>query len=207
MPPAYRVRARVVDIRGDTPKPTDAFLVDTNVWFWAAYARASLGLKPPLAYQLLTYPSYLTKALTAKATLYRCGLCLAELTHLIEKTEREIYGAAHGAISAKEYRHNFPAERANVVAEVRAAWAGAKGVSAPLAVNVDDPTTDAALVRFQTQLLDGYDLFLLEGIGTAGVTQVLTDDGDYCTAPGIQVFTANANVVAAAVSQGMLLTR
>jgi hypothetical protein len=40
MPPRYNVRARVIDISTDTPRPTDAFLVDTNVWYWCAYSDA-----------------------------------------------------------------------------------------------------------------------------------------------------------------------
>lgn len=30
----YDVRARVIDLKADTPKVEDMFLVDTNVWFW-----------------------------------------------------------------------------------------------------------------------------------------------------------------------------
>jgi hypothetical protein len=146
--------------------------------------------------------------LTAKAKRFRCGLCLAELAHLIEKTEREIYETANGVkVGTKDYRHNLPAERANVVAEVQAAWAQVKSMSDPLAVTVDDPSTDAALLRFQSQPLDGYDLFILEGMSNGKVTQILTDDADYCTVPGIEVFTANRNVVHAAAAQGRLLKR
>ena len=41
----------------------------------------------------------------------------------------------------------------------------------------------------------------------AGVVQVITDDGDYVTVPGIKVFTANHNVIRAARNQGKLITR
>jgi hypothetical protein len=40
-----------------------------------------------------------------------------------------------------------------------------------------------------------------------GVLQLITDDGDFATVPGIQVFTANRNVINAARSQGKLQTR
>jgi hypothetical protein len=40
-----------------------------------------------------------------------------------------------------------------------------------------------------------------------GVVQVITDDGDFSTVPGIQVFTANRNVIQAARAQGRLITR
>jgi hypothetical protein len=42
---------------------------------------------------------------------------------------------------------------------------------------------------------------------TRGVIQLITDDGDFATIPGIQVFTANRNVVTAARAQGKLLKR
>ncbi len=41
----------------------------------------------------------------------------------------------------------------------------------------------------------------------SGVTQVLTDDGDFCTVPGITLFTANRGVVEAARVQGKLVIR
>src|SRR5947209_5121126 len=82
------------------------------------------------------------------------------------------------------------------------AWAKIKRQSLPLVLTLDDPSTDAALVRFATQPVDGLDLFLLEGMFAASVKQVLTDDGDYCTVPGLQVFTANQRVVAAARAAG-----
>jgi len=77
----------------------------------------------------------------------------------------------------------------------------------PITLSLDRATTEAALNRFKTQPLDGYDLFLLEAMDQAGITQVITDDGDYCTVPQIQVFTANQRVLSSAQSQGMLARR
>jgi hypothetical protein len=48
---------------------------------------------------------------------------------------------------------------------------------------------------------------MLEAIKNHGVVQVITDDGGFATVPGIQVFTANKNVINAARSQGKLLIR
>ena len=209
MPVNYHVGAEVVDIRADKPRATDSFLVDTNVWFWVTYTRASMGAEPPRAHQTRWYPRYLSAARRSRAALKRCGLSLAELAHGIERTEREIYEASAGGtkIPNKEFRHNLAAERANVATEVQTAWEQVKGIAAPVDVLIDDPTADAALARFATQLLDGYDLFIVEALSRAGIVQVLTDDGDYCTVPGIQVFTANERVINAAQVQAKLLTR
>lgn len=203
----YAIHADVVDIRQDVPKPDDAFLVDTNVWYWLTYTRASQAEQPPKNYQINDYPSYISKAISAKSQLHRCGLSLAELAHLIERTEREIYSRSNVALVSKEYRHNHPTERANVVAEIQTAWSQVNTMAQTLDLQIDEQAISAALSRLSSQPLDGYDLFILEAISKAGVVKIITDDGDFVTVPGIQVFTANYNVIKTAQNQGKLLQR
>jgi predicted nucleic acid-binding protein len=206
MPPSYTVRAEVVDIFRDTPQGDDLFLVDTNVWYWTAYAKAAGGARQ---YQISSCPKYLQMAKTAGAVLTWCGLSLAELAHLIETTERKIYETAKGlTLQEKEYRHDYPGERANdVVPEVQAAWAVVENIGMSIDLLVNAPCTTQALYRFANQPLGGYDLFLLEAMARAKVTQILTDDGDFVTVPGIKVFTNNLNVIRAAKAQGRLVVR
>lgn len=197
----YAVKAEVVNIQFDTPQKDDIFLVDTNVWYWLTYTQASTFADP---YQINDYPAYLRKVISAQGLLLYCGLSLAELAHNIEQVERKIFPTT---VKPKEYRHNYSIERANVVAEVIAAWSQVTSIAVSTDVTVDETTTNASLTRFQTQLLDGYDLLILEAMDKAGIVQVITDDGDYVTVPGIKVFTANRNVITAARNQGKLITR
>jgi predicted nucleic acid-binding protein len=201
MPLNYIVQAEIIDIRSDSPKKEDIFLVDTNAWYWYTYTNASISSR---SYQITDYPSYLAKAISANSLLLYCGLSLAELAHNIEQVERQIFSPT---VKAKEYRHNFPTERLKVVAEVQAAWSQVTSIAVCTDVVVSEDASNAALTRFQTQLLDGYDLLILEAMDKAGVNQVITDDGDYVTVPGIKVFTANAGAIAAARSQGKLVVR
>jgi len=203
----YTVHADVIDIRRDSPRPDDVFLVDSNVLYWLTYTRASQASQPPRTYQINDYPAYIAKALSAKSGLCNCGLSFAELSHRIEKTEREIYIRANVDVGKKGFRHNCISERSSVVAEVQAAWGQVKTMTQAVTIQIDEIVTDAALARFSTQPLDGYDLFILEAIANAGVVKVITDDGDYVTVPGIQVFTANHNVITASQIQGKLLVR
>ncbi|MEG5058310.1 hypothetical protein QUB60_10170 [Microcoleus sp. A2-C5] len=201
MAPQYTVKAEVVDIGSDIPQKDDIFLVDTNVWYWLTYTQASTSAR---SYQINDYPAYLTKIISAQGLLLYCGLSLAELAHNIEQAERAIFSTT---LNTKEYRHNEQTERDNVVAEVVAAWGQVTSIAVSTDVTIDETTTNASLTRFQTQLLDGYDLLFLEAMDKAGVVQVITDDGDYVTVPGIKVFTANRNVIMAARNQGKLITR
>jgi len=195
------VQAEVVDIRSDNPKKDDIFLVDTNAWYWHTYTNASI---PRSSYQIPEYPSYIAKAISANALLSYSGLSLAELAHSIEKAEREIFSSA---LKPKEYRHNYPTERVKVVTEVQSAWSQVTSTAVCTDVLVNEETSEAALARFQTQLLDGYDLLILEAMDKANIAQIITDDGDYVTVPGIKVFTANYGAIAAARYQGKLLVR
>jgi hypothetical protein len=199
----YVVQAEVIDIRSDSPRPSDMILVDSNIWFWMTYSGAGLSNDR----QARVYPPYVKLARKSKAKLLRCGLSMAELAHGIERAEFEVFEKTHPNERSKEFRHNYDAERAAVVNDVKSAWCIVKSMAAPIALTIDEATTDNALARFPTQLLDGYDLFIAEAIARADVPQVLTDDGDYCTIPGIQVFTANRRVIEAANNQRKLLTR
>ncbi len=209
----YTVRAEVIDITADTPKAEDTFLVDTNVWYWLTYTRASQSARPPLHYQTSNYPNYTNAALGAGARIFQSGLSLAELTHLIEKAEYEIFAQANPAIFPnpnkfdKNFRHDRNNERRQTVSEIQAAWAQVSSLAEPLTVTIDTTKTTAALTRLQTEKMDGYDLFILESMKNNGVIQVITDDGDFGTVPDIRVFTANRTLIRAANAQGRLIAR
>lgn len=203
----YRIAAEVVDVRQDCPNSTDIFLVDSNVWYWLTYTKASLVEGYGAKRRTADYSSFLNKAIAQRAQLCRCGLSLAELAHIIERSERTIFIKTHGHIDTKEFRHNYPKERLSVVSEVEAAWGQVKSMASPLSILIDSNLTDAALNRFSKDSLDAYDIFFLEVMSNNKVPQLITDDGGFATVSGIRVFTANQNVISAAQSQGKLLTR
>lgn len=199
------VEAEVIDVVSDRPQRSDIFLVDTNVWIWQTYPNAKNSSK------IREYGAYLKAARQNGSTLSYSGLVLAELAHVIERTECEIYNKVNNiALTAKEFRHNHPNERSKVVNLLQTAWMQIQSLAVPLdELTIDESTTNAALARFQTQALDGYDLFILEAIHKAnpGQVKILTDDMDYATVPNIQLFTSNIQVIKLAKVQGKLLRR
>jgi predicted nucleic acid-binding protein len=204
----YEIQAQIVDIRVDLPRSDDIFLVDTNVWYWHTYTNANVS---SLDYQIERYPEYLSQAISANSVLSYIGLTLSELSHLIEQTERNIFVESLNLdpkkFKPKEYRHNYPDERKKVVQEIVTAWSQVKSIAAPLDFTVDETVTNSALLQLQSQTLDGYDLFMLEAMKKEGITQIITDDGDFSTIAGISVFTANSNIIRAAKIQDRLMTR
>ncbi len=204
----YDIQAQIVDIKVDSPCAEDVFLVDTNVWYWHTYTNADVSASP---YQIDNYPEYLFKAISANSILTYTGLSLSELSHLIEQTERNLFIESRSLdpkiFKPKEYRHNYPIEREKVIQEIETAWSQVTSIAAPLDVIIDEKVSNAALSRLKSQALDGYDLFMLEAMKKEDITQVITDDGDFITVPGIMVFTANNNVIRMAKAQGKLVRR
>jgi predicted nucleic acid-binding protein len=196
---AVLIQADVVDIAADSPKPSDVFLVDTNVWFWTAYSKASITK----SYRA-TYASYLTKALAAGSRLYVSGLSQAELIHVIEKAEMELFGKTK---ELKEFRYNFPAQRTMVVSEATTAWSVVQNMAVTVDVLVDDDMHKRTLARLSTCTMDAYDLISAEVMFEEGIPQVLTSDMDFASVPGITLFTANQRVLLAAQSDKKLLVR
>ena len=199
----YNIKAQVVDIRHDVPKANDTFLVDTNVWYWMSYTRASISAR---TYQIRDYPDYLKQARIQKSTLTYCGLSLNELAHNIEGTEKKLFDPGN-IFPPKEFRHNRPSERAKVVNEIRIAWNTVESIGALIPITIDQTVIDASLINLDTLSLDGYDIFILEAMKLSGINSILTDDGDFSTVQGITLFTANNSVITAAKTQNKLFTR
>ncbi|CAG1020969.1 hypothetical protein MTYM_00661 [Methylococcales bacterium] len=206
MPP--QVRAQVVDIRADKPAQTDCFFVDTNAWYWLSYPRASQTVVGPQSDKIKLYPAYIKLARSAKAPLHCCALTFAELAHNIEKAEWEIHAQQIGQKSdPKKFRHQYTGHRKQVVELIKDVWGEVLCMSTQLDITLNGAFTSSALATFPTVVLDGYDLLILEAMRQKGLTQIITDDSDYASVPGITIFTANQTVVRAAQKAGKLIAR
>lgn len=209
MAPNYKVASSVVDIRVDIPRAGDVFLVDTNVWYWTTYQRASQADDVPDANQLTHYPSYLAKAVRAGASIYRSELSFSELAHLIERSEAQIMRQNLGRekYSAKDFRHSGAPEVASCRKQIATSWAAISRLSQSVSCLANEASTAAAIAALPTVLLDPYDLLILQTAREAGVLNFLTDDGDFSTIAGISVYTANERVLGPALRNGRIISR
>ena len=202
----YTIRSRVVDIRGQLPAQNDQVFVDTNVWFWSTYSKASHPAVGTRHHQIRHYPTFLKNARTIGAGLHVCDLVLPELMHQIEESERLIYLASSGLtdITRKEFRHNHPHARHGVVQEVAAAWGTVEQICGGSSHSVGAVDSTQALADFASMPLDGYDMYFHQVMEHLGLDRILTDDGDFCMLDGITVLTANLRVIDLARQQNRL---
>jgi predicted nucleic acid-binding protein len=206
------VRANVVDIKTDRPQKSDRFLIDTNAWYWLAYSRSEETLRPPKTYQITQYPRYIHAALKEMSNLFWSGLSMAELTTLIERSEYDIFCQKNqlepNLFPLKEYRHDHPSERANqLIPRIIIAWNFVENVGQCLESIIHQETVTQAIEDLKNQEVDGYDGLMVHAAKTANISQIITDDIDFITVPGITVFTANRNAISVAKSQNKLIDR
>lgn len=201
-----KVLADVVDIKVDLPKRSDMFVADTNVWLVLNYA--PLSLVNPHSYRTVEYPAYVKKIRGAGARMAHSSLTLAEMAHVIEGKEYEVWRAIPGneGLKLKHFRRD-EAERQRVFDEVEGAWAATKAASTCVDCLLDAQTADATLERLRLFPLDGYDAMMLAAIRGKGLSMVLTDDFDFITVSGLTVFTANPESIRLAQMQGRLIHR
>jgi hypothetical protein len=204
MPINYSIKANIIDITKDRPVKGDRFLVDSCVWFWMTYPNAS---QSAIYYQTDIYPKYVNQALGVDCAIFRAEFSFAELAHQIEQTEHSIYRKYVEELSIKDYRHNNPTERERIVDEIVMAWQQVQSMAKALTGFVDENFIASILEGIRLGQLDSYDLFILEVMKSNGIFQVITDDGDFSTIDGIQVFTANRNVIKSAEKLGKKIER
>lgn len=207
MPAPPLVRAHVVDIQADVPQTNDVFFADAHVWYWFAYPRAGLVRNPPDAARVTAYLSYTAAALNAQAALVRTGVTLMELATIIGNAEWEICNINRvPQIGKKVFRYDAHNRRA-VVTQIRAAWRFVVDASHHVDIGLGEIETRRVLSRLSVQPVDGQDALVINALRAHGISQIISDDADFAAVRGIQMFTANADVLAAAVRQDRLLVR
>ena len=201
------IRADVVDAKKRVIRANEAFLVDTNVWFWMCYEAApdAPGVSKP--WQSREYPAVLDRVLKAGGRLVWSPFSWSELGHIIERTEWKIALAcgATQAETAKQFRYESADERERVVNAIQHTWLQVTSLAEPMpGIELNAITVDAANQELSSVMLDGYDLFMAQQLRTSGLTGIITDDADFVTFSGITVFTANSRTLSEARAQDKL---
>lgn len=194
-----RVRATVVDLRGDQPRSTDEVWVDTNVWLVLAYTRV------PCERRLEPYAKYVKSLLGVRAKLAAGTVNIAELARCVEFKEREIFEAANGVrfSSIKEFRKS--GGRVVAAQAIKDAWSVLTTLAtlSPYAVQ-SAHVSAAADGMLSGDFLDGGDAVQLAEARQRGLALVLSDDSDFATVEGITLLTANERVLRLANEQQRL---
>lgn len=204
----YTISADIYDISTDVPQKEDIIFVDTNVWFWLTYTKASQVTSTTRS--ISSYITYINRALSISALLIYSPLVYAELAHTIAKSELDLFCSLNSSqIKLKEFRNNYPTEWNNAINEINTAIGQIKCLGVPLSPPPDEKFMEEVCKcqKSYGKHLDIYDIIYVKQMESERISKIITDDGDFSTIPNINMFTSNRNVLTLAQSARRLKCR
>ena len=178
-----------------------AFYLDTNIWYWLTYPDSNTERLSD------DYAHFVNEIHLAKDTkILYSHLTFAELTNIIEREKLNSYKRDSGNqhISKKQYRQLID-ERNNVVEDIEISLNQITriGESDEAFVEVlNYIKKDDFIKTLQETTLDGTDILMANFIKQNGVQNIITNDRDYLTIRGVNIFTFDLRVINTAQCQG-----
>ena len=187
--------ATIIDIKNvdinEIPKE-EVFAIDTNVLVWAHYSQASNVTLKNQPYQVLEYPSFISRLLNKGNKIVTTNLNITELMGVIERNEYKIYKAVHNAynLKFKAYRQ-LAQERANYKKEIDTIMLQIKSMYQNQIEIVD--ITDDMIQKFQQEICnnrcDIFDYIVIDHLKKMGIHNYISDDKDFSTIDDLNLYT------------------
>ncbi len=201
-----KIRASVVDIRGDDPSSSDRLLVDSNVWIGLTDANPS----PSRRSQWRPYERYIRETKDASGRLVVSPFTFPEICKYFEHEELGRHNARNSTappMQLKAFREDT-ASRSVVVAAIDTSWRQVRALATLVLTPVTQACVDGAMKGLGGgDLVDGVDAMLVADLHRDGLTGIITDDRDFGSIDGILVFTANEKLLRSAAEAGRTVRR
>jgi hypothetical protein len=216
------VNAQVVDIRSTSKSLPKSVVADANVLYFVYYDFASLsgaGVALPSFRQRNFYSAWFARALSSGVTLCATYTTFAEYVHLVERMELNCHwvtdpnkpeldpanpGQSFSPQYVKKLRYHYHDRlqviRANVETYLKSVQ---KNVALLPALRGDG--FGAVIQAWSSSSSDIGDAALVAEAKLAGIPRVISDDADFVSFDGIQLYTANSGVISAAAQANKLL--
>jgi len=200
--------ARVCDISSfpiDKIADNMTFAVDTNVLYYMHYTKATTYEKVS-EYQSLYYPRFINALLDKDVKLVTTIHNVMELLYIIEDTEFDIYKEINGTadLSKKNYREII-SERNIIKTELDTAFLQIKNIYGILNFEIEVLKIDEFIDCFSMHKCDNYDYLIIEYLKSKGYNNFITDDRDFLSIDGVNVYTANKRAVSFAAANRILI--
>jgi predicted nucleic acid-binding protein len=188
---------QVLNLYKHNPVSNEKYFVDTNVWYWTSYVSSKTILAKEYSnkYQLETYPQFIEKAINNGSTLCYSPLTLAELAHVIENAEHQLYMQQNVITIEKKVYRKITAQREKVLAEIEAAWAQVTAMATSIDTLINKKFVIDSIAVLKEGMLDAYDSFYIQLMRENQIDYLITDDYDFASLNKIMIVTANKNAI------------
>lgn len=189
--------ANIIDIRTvdiNSIPQNEIFAVDTNILLWACYNNISHNaLKEYVSeYQTKFYPNFIKKLIKNGNILYTTNLNVSELCSLIERNEFEIYKyrTRKRFYKKKKYRkiarerRRYKTKLDTTLRVLHETYISRVEVVV-IPANYDSIFSQAIPIM----TCDTFDYAVIEYLKSIGIINYISDDKDFCTIDGINLYT------------------
>lgn len=174
--------------------PKELFALDTNILYWTHYSQASVPVLRALPYQVKKYPNFIEALLDNGNVLVTTVLNVSELSHVVENSEWRIYKAVNGVnIKKKEFR-KLTKERLHYQNEMETIMLQLIETYGKQIKVIEITETDVAgyVNNIRNNACDIFDFIIISKLKGLGIVNYITDDRDFLTIDGINVYIAKA---------------
>ena len=170
---------------------SEVFAVDTNVLYWM-HSSFDVNARK---YQTETYPQFISDLISngnkLVTTIYNC----MELLHLIEKRQLDLYNLNNSSeVRLKKFR-NDKNERIGVKEECDVVFEQVKDLYDIKKFIIEIEFLDEFIGQFENHKCDNFDYNTLKYYYSENIKNIITDDQDFISFPGINIYTANKTII------------
>ena len=181
----------IIDIKtiGNTFSNTE-FFIDTNVLYWYSYSKYEL-FNDPVKRQAQPYLDFLESLIENDNLIFTSIYNLSELLHIIEKHEFEIFQETNTGkrLNIKDFRKIT--SREGVKSELLTALENTKDLCSIMEYPFYLSDLEEFINTSDTHRCDNYDYIIIKNCIEQGKLNVISDDSDFVSMPGINLYTAN----------------
>lgn len=193
---------KVFDISERKIPYDEPYYLDTNIWYWLTYPRVTFRNDVQLK-KATDYTSFISSLQTKDVELCSTIFTYSELINIVERNEFNLVKRQYH--SKKHFRKDLTKRKdtleiiANVLEQVDEFSTPDKVVQI-----LDYIKAETLIQGLNSTLLDGNDLIVGMLTKENEIVNIISDDSDFGTLGGINLFTLNAEVIKAAREQGRL---
>ncbi|MDT2816270.1 hypothetical protein P7H55_00170 [Vagococcus lutrae] len=190
----------IFNIENCTISKGDVFLVDTNIWFWLTYQNASSarGYKPE---KVQKYTTFMNEVMNQGAKLHASLITYTEIMNIVERTEFDVFNNIQQQenkkkIPKKEFRRNSRLRKdttliiKNVIEQIDSLTESKDFVQI-----LDYIDIKKLSIGLENSVLDPSDIVNGYLAKENNVINIISDDSDFYSLEGINLYTANPEVI------------
>lgn len=172
------------------------YCLDTNALYWYCYPRYGINVNPNRVSEIEVYYNFIDRLVQNGNTIVTSIYNVSEFLNIIEKHEYEIYQKLNSEIkyNIKDLR-NMATERAKLKRQMTVSINNVYATCKVLEFAMERITIDNFVGKLHEHKCDVFDYVILDYYKKNKNLNIVTDDADFMSIDGINIFTGNPQIL------------